>query len=196
MQQKHHTFLHHDQGTSTNNQASSEAIINNVNNDIKMSWKYPLASNSLNISNHNCIVIVTVLLDLGETSTIICKDIATILGLQGINCELNLSSAISFTKTLPLTINNFQLSSSSHTNPIKLSNVWVVEDLNIPFSKVSISLTKKRLWHIQYLLLSTANNKTSLIIGPDMSEFQIYLEKRHWRLGELIGMGWILFPTQ
>ena len=51
-----------------------------------------------------------------------------------------------------------------------------VEDLNIAFSKVSIKITKKRLWHIHYFLLSTASNETSLIIGPDMSEFQIHLE--------------------
>ena len=120
MQQKHNTFLHPDQGTPANNQASSEAIINNVNNDIKMSWKCPLTSNSLNILNDNCTVIVTVLLDLEETSTIIGKDIATILGLQGIICELNLSSAISTTKTLPLTINNFQISSSSQNKPNKI----------------------------------------------------------------------------
>ena len=110
---------------------------------------------------------------------------------------MNLSSAISATKTLPLKLVSFQLSSSSHPNPIKLSNVWVVDDLNIPFSKVSFNLTKKRLSHIQDLPLLTDSNKISLIIGADMPEFHLHLEYRHGNPGEPIGiktkLGWVLF---
>ena len=78
---------------------------------------------AVNISNKNHTVTVNALLDSGADSTIIDKEVATALGLQGINCQLNLSSAISATKTLPLKLVSFLLSSSSHPNPIKLSNV-------------------------------------------------------------------------
>ena len=56
-------------------------------------------------------------------------------------------------------------------------------DLKIPFSKVSFSLTKKRLPHIQDLPLSTAGNKISLIIGADMPEFCLHLQYRHGNHG-------------
>ena len=74
---------------------------------------------AVNISNNNRTVTVNALLDSGADSTIIDKEVATTLGLQGINCQLNLSSAISATKTLPAKLVSFQLSSSSHPNPIK-----------------------------------------------------------------------------
>ena len=90
--------------------------------------------------NHT--VTINALLDSAADSTIIDKEVATTLRLQGINCQINLSSSISATKTLPSKLVSFQLSSSSHPNPIQLSNVWVVDDLNIPFSKVSFNLTK------------------------------------------------------
>ena len=165
---RHHTLLHHDQPTSTDNQVPSEAVINTVNNDMRHHGNALLQVIVVNISNKNHTVTVNALLDSGADSTIIDKEVATALGLQGINCQLNLSSAISATKTLPSKLVSFLLSSSSHPNPIKLSNVWVVDDLNIPFSKVSFNITKKRLPHIQDLPLSTTGNKISLYIRADM----------------------------
>ena len=165
---RHHTLSHHDQPTSTDNQVPSEAVINTVNNDMRHHGNALLQVIAVNISNKNHTVTVNALLDSGADSTIIDKEVATALGLQGINCQLNLSSAISATKTLPSKLVSFLLSSSSHPNPIKLSNVWVVDDLNIPFSKVSFNITKKRLPHIQDLPLSTTGNKISLYIRADM----------------------------
>ena len=140
---RHHNLLHHDQPTSTDNQVPSEAVIKTVNNDMRHHGNALLQVIAVNISNKNHTVIVNALLDSGTDSIIIDKEVATALRLQGINCQLNLSSAISATKTLPSKLVSFLLSASSHPNPIKLSNVWVVDDLNIPFSKVSFNLTKK-----------------------------------------------------
>ena len=194
---RHQTLSHHDQPTSTDNQVPSEAVINTVNNDMRHHGNALLQVIVVNISNKNHTVTVNALLDSGADSTIIDKEVATALRLQGINCQLNLSSAISATKTLPSKLVSFLLSSSSHPNPIKLSNVWVVDDLNIPFSKVSFNLTKKRLSHIQDLPLLTDSNKISLIIGADMPEFHLHLEYRHGNPGEPIGiktkLGWVLF---
>ena len=194
---RHHTLLYHDQPMSTDNQAPSEAVINTVNNDMRHQENALLQVIAVNISNNNRPVTVNALLDSGADSTIIDKEVVTKLGLQGINCKLNLSSAISATKTLPSKLVSFQLSSSSHPNPIKLSNVWVVDDLNIPFSKVSFNLTKKLLPHIQDLPLSTSSNKISLIIGADMPEFHLHLEYKNGNPGEPIGiktkLGWVLF---
>ena len=151
---RHHTLLHHDQPMSTDNQAPSEAVINTVNNDMRHHVRDILLQViAVNISNNNRTVTVNAFLDSGADSTIIDKEVATTLGLQGINCQLNLSSAISATKTLPSKFVSFQLSSPSHPNLIKLSNIWIVDDLNIPFSKVSFNLTKKLLPHIQDLPL-------------------------------------------
>ena len=133
----------------------------------------------VNSSNNNRTVTTNTFLDSGADSTITNKEVVTKLGLQGIYCQLNLSSAISATETLPLKLATFQLSSSSHPNPIKSSNVWVVNDLNITFFKVAFILTKKCLPHIRDLPASTASNKISLIIGADMSEFDLHLECRH-----------------
>ena len=165
---RHQTLSHHDQPTSTDNQVPSEAVINTVNNDMRHHGNALLQVIAVNISHKNHTVTVNALLDSGADSTIIDKEVATALGLQGINCQLNLSSAISATKTLPSKLVSFLLSSSSHPNPIKLSNVWVVDDLNIPFSKVSFNITKKCLPHIQDLPLSTTGNKISLYIRADM----------------------------
>ena len=53
---------------------------------------------AVNISNKNHTVTVNVPLDFGADSAIIDKEVATTLRLQGINCQLNLSSVISVTK--------------------------------------------------------------------------------------------------
>ena len=153
---------------STDDQVPSEVVINTVHSDMRHHGNALLQVIAVNISNKNHTLTVNPLLDSGVDSAIIDKEVATTLGLQGINCQLNLSRPISATKTLPLKLVNFQLSSSSHPNPIKLSNVWVVDDPNIPFSKVSFNITKKRLPHIQDLPLSTTGNKISLYIRADM----------------------------
>ena len=103
---------------------------------------------AVNISNKNHTVTVNALLGSGADSAITDKEVATTLESQGTNCQLNLSSTTSATKTLPSKLVSFQLFSSSHLNSMKLSNVWVVDDLNIPFSKVSFNLPKKPLPHI------------------------------------------------
>ena len=131
------------------NQVPSETVINTVNNNMRHHGNPPLA---VNISNKNHTLTVNALLDSGADSTIIDKEVATTLRLQGINCQVNLSSAILATKTLPLRLFSFQLSLSSHPNQIKLSNLWVVDDLNIPFSKVSFNLTKKCLPQIASII--------------------------------------------
>ena len=152
---------------------------------------------AVNVSSNNHSVTVNTLLDSGADSTIIDKEVATTLRLQGINCQLNLSSAISATKTLPSKLVSFQLSSSSHPNPIKLSHLWVVNYLNIPFSNVSFNVTKKPLPHVQDLPLSTASNKISLIIRADMPEFHLHLEYKRGNPGNPIGiktkLGCVLF---
>ena len=132
---RHHTLLHHDQPMSTDNKAPSDAVINTVNNDMRHQENALLQVIAVNISKNSRTVTVNALLDSGADSKIIDKKVATTLGLQGINCQLKVSSAILALKTLPSKLVGFQLSSSSHPNPIKLSNVWVVDDLNIPFPK-------------------------------------------------------------
>ena len=79
----------------------SEVVINTVNNDMRHQENALLQVIGINISNNNGTVTVNALLDSGADSTIIDKEVATTLRLQGINCQLNLSSAISATKTLP-----------------------------------------------------------------------------------------------
>ena len=97
---RHHTILHHDQPTSTDNQVPSEAVTNTVNNDMRHHGNAPLQKIAVNISNKNGTVTVNVLLDSGADSTVIDKEVATTLGLQVTNCQLNLSSAISAAKTI------------------------------------------------------------------------------------------------
>ena len=77
---RHHNLLHHDQPTSTDNQVPSEVVINTVNNNMRHH------GNAVNISNKNHTVTENALLDSGADSTIIDKEIATTLGLQGISC--------------------------------------------------------------------------------------------------------------
>ena len=94
----------------------------------------------------------------------------------------------------------FQLSSPSQSNSIRLSNVWVVDDLNILFSKLLFDLTKKYQSYIQDILLSTARNKVPLIIEADMPEFHVHLEYRHGKQEEPIGikttLGYVLFRAK
>ena len=86
----------------------------NINDDMRHYGNALLQVVAVNISNKNHTVTVNALLDSGADSIIIDKEIATRLELQGINCQLNLSSAISATKTLPSKLVSFQLSPSLH----------------------------------------------------------------------------------
>ena len=185
---KYHNFLHHDQRTLTANHELSEAVINTVNNDMRHLKDALLQVIAVNSSHNNRAVTISTFLDSRADSTITNKEVVTKLGLQRIYCQLNLSSAISATETLPLKLASFQLSSSSHPNPIKSSNVWVVNDLSIPFFKVAFILTQRFLPHIRDLPASTASNKIFLIIGADMSEFDLHLEYRHRNPGEPIAI--------
>ena len=86
----------------------------NINDDMRHYGNALLQVVAVNISNKNHTVTVNALLDSGADSIIIDKEIATRLELQGINCQLNQSSAISATKTLPSKLVSFQLSLSLH----------------------------------------------------------------------------------
>ena len=107
---------------STDNQVPSETVIATVNNDMRHHGNALLQVIAVNISNKNHTVTVNALLDSGADSTITDKEVATTLGLQGTNCQLNLSSAISATKILSSKLVIFQLPSFSHLNPIRLAS--------------------------------------------------------------------------
>ena len=96
---KYHTFLHHDQQTLTVNQELSEAVINTVDNDMRHLKNALLQVITVNSSNNNRTVTTNTFLDSGADSTVTNKEVVTKLGLQGIYCQLNLSSAISATET-------------------------------------------------------------------------------------------------
>ena len=71
---------------------------------------------------------------------------------------------------------NFEMSSASHPENIKLQNVWVFSDLDINYQNFDIENSKFSNKHLKGVNIPPLNPvAVSLIIGTDFPELQIHL---------------------
>ena len=135
---------------------------------------------------------VNALLDSGSDSTLVTKMLANKLKLTGKDQPLTLSNVVcTSTKTMSKLV-NFQISSK-----IRISNAWVVENLDLPQFTINSNTINKQWNHLLDIQIEVDNSQEiSVLIGADYLHLHI---SQDVRIGNDDGpiaistpLGWVL----
>ena len=136
-------------------------------------------------------------LDSGSDSTLTSKSLADKLQLSGKEQNLVLSNVMSMPKKIRSKLASFSVSSTSHPDPFKMTNVWVVENLKSPKKKIDIEDLKGSYQHLRDLdLTSIDGNDAAILIGTDFPQLHLYRDIKIGKDDEPIAiqstLGWVL----
>ena len=129
-------MLHHE----SESPVDKNAIVNNnqITNIPQKANKTYLQVIPVDVAMNGKTFKANALLDAGSDATLITKDLADKLCLQGPKQNLRLMNAITSSKIVSSNLVSFSLSSPSHPQYITITNAWVVEELDIPTPKFSL----------------------------------------------------------
>ena len=145
----------------------------------------------INVSNGDKNFRGKALLDTGSDSILISKTLADKLNLCGGERSLTITTVMSTKLKTKSKLVNFSVSSNFHPSLIEISNVWVVDNLNLP----SHTMTKD-FPHLRDIDLERASDKSiSILIGADMPELDLHTDMRigdkDQSVGLLTTLGWV-----
>ena len=95
------------------------------------------------ISNVQTSIPTAALLDSASDSTLISRGLADKLNLQSKTKKILLTNVLSMSNKMKSKMVNFSISSCSHPQPLQIKNAWVVQDLQLSKSPVTVSLSKE-----------------------------------------------------
>ena len=202
-QKRHHTLLHFESEPQNdlnkrheNNGENSESIkLNNHVKSIKRTTYLQILL--VTLINDDSVVETNAILDTGSDVTLIRADAAKQLNLKGKPKSLNVCSALSNTSRIPSSTVNFHISSTeSKSEKINIDDAWVVENLNIPYDKI----TQKDIQNYPHLanvnLPCLNNTDVTILIGSDYPDLLLHYEYRKGNNDEPIAirtkLGWVL----
>ena len=137
------------------------------------------------------------LLDVGSDATLITKDLADKLCLQGPKQNLHFMNAITSLKIVSSNLVSFSLSSPSHPQYITITNAWVVEEHDIPTLKFSLHHLSSQYSHLSNVPFTPLTKKISILIGADMPELHLHLNYKLGKPSEPVAieikLGWVIF---
>ena len=137
------------------------------------------------------------LLDAGSDATLITKDLADKLCLQGPKQNLRFMNAITSSKIVSSNLVSFSLSSPSHPQYITVTNAWVVEELDTPTPKFSLHHLSSQYSHLSNVPFTPLTEKISILIGADMPELHLHLNYKLGKPSEPVAietkLGWVIF---
>ena len=150
------------------------------------------------ISNGHTTVATNTLLDCGSDATLVRKDVADSLSLNGTKKSVQFTNVITTSKEIHTRQVNFAISSRSHPQQISISKAWVVDDLKITTPPVNINQLKEKHHHLQNIYIEyPKSTDISILIGADMPELLLHKEFRKGRSDEPMAvktqLGWVLF---
>lgn len=151
---KHHTLLHIEKPRQ-----DEEENANTNSHTSERCNKTFLQVLPVKISNGNRMIETNALLDTGSDSTFIRQDIVEKLNLTGANRPLKLSNVMSVSKSINSKLVSFSISSNSHPENVQIENAWVVKDLNLPNSKVSVHEMKDKWPHLRHVDIPEPSNE-------------------------------------
>ena len=136
-------------------------------------------------------------LDPGSDSTLIQKEIAEHLQLDGECYQLDINT-VNDVSTQNLRRVSFGLSSKDQPDPVMVHGAWVIDKLNIESFKLSKKRAAEQWSHLSNVdLPELKGEEVMILIGSDMAHFLIHLEVRQGRWDEPIAvktpLGWTLF---
>ena len=160
--QQHHTLLHREKTPEAN---TNKLAISEVNQTAYLQLFPVIASHRTNS------VSAVAFLDSGPDSTLISKSLAHKLQLSGKEHNLVLSNVMSMSIKIRSKLISFSISSPSHPDSFKMTNVWVVGSLKLPKQKIDIEDLKNRYQHLRDLYFTSIGySDAAILIGANFPQ--------------------------
>ena len=154
---QHHTLIHEDvkvkqvENVTTNHFSQHEDSRN----------KTYLQIFNFCISNGQTSIPTAAVLDNGSDST------------KGIS----LMNILSMSNKMKSELVNFSISSCSHPQPLQIKNPWVVQDLQLSTSLITISSVKRKYSHLRQIPFNSLQDKNiKMLISADHPNLHLYTE--------------------
>ena len=147
---RHHTLLQEDNPPKTDIQNNNFSKHFDTN-------KTFMQIIPVTISNKNRSIRTNALLDNGSDATRLTQDIVEQLDLKGKSRRLSINNAVLKKSEVESKLVNFDLSSDSHPNKLKLENAWVVSSLDVNHKNFDITNLKEKFKHLQGIPIPSLN---------------------------------------
>ena len=127
------------------------------------------------ISNGQTSIPTAALLDNGSDSTLLSRGLADKLNLQGKTKDISLMNIFSMSNKMKSKLINFSISSCSHPQPLQIKNTWVVQDLQLSTSLITISSVKRKYSHLSEIPFNSLQDKNiKILISADHPNLHLY----------------------
>lgn len=108
-----------------------------------------------------------------------------------------ISNVMSVSKSINSKLVSFSISSNNHPENVKIENAWVVKDLNLPNSKVSVHEVKDKWPHLRHVdIPEPSNEDVTILIGSDFPHLLFHLDHKSGKPNDPIAvktkLGWVL----
>ena len=204
--QKHHSLLHEDAELKPTQQmdrqhTEGDGSRSNVNQvKVQPFKRVALQILPVKVRGSNATISTYAVLDAGSDSTLIRKDLADELQLDGDMHQLELTTVGSDPTSNEFKCVSFELSSDSHPTPISVDGAWVISNMDIPVFQYSKERASSRWKHLEGIdLPDLRGDDVKLLIGSDMAHLLLHLDTRMGRQDEPIAvktqLGWTLFGS-
>ena len=197
-QKRHYTLLHSEEMPVPNSPDQINSNINNIfEREILPQTYLQIVSVTLTNSSRDIEVYTNALLDTGSDTTLIRKDIADKLKLNGIRRTMNISNAVTNTRKISSQVVNFIITSQTNKcDCFNIDDARVMNKLNIPNSKIDEAVISKY-EHLHDISLPKPNKgDITVLIGADHPELLLHQEFKKGKPGGPVAvktkLGWIL----
>ena len=204
--QKHHSLLHEDAELKPTQQmdrqhTEGDGSRSNVNQvKVQPFKRVALQILPVKVRGSNATISTYAVLDAGSDSTLIRKDLADELQLDGDMHQPELTTVGSDPTSNEFKCVSFELSSDSHPTSISVDGAWVISNMDIPVFQYSKERASSRWKHLEGIdLPDLRGDGVKLLIGSDMAHLLLHLDTRRGRQDEPIAvktqLGWTLFGS-
>ena len=197
-QKRHHTLLHSEEMLVPSSPDQIDSNINNIFERKTLSQTYlQIILVTLTNSKRDIEVHTNALLDTGSDTTLIRKDIADKLKLNGIRRTMNISNAVTNTRKISSQVVNFIITSQTNKcDCFNIDDARVMNKLNIPNNKIDEVVISKY-EHLHDISLPKPNKSNiTVLIGSDHPELLLHQEFKKEKPGDPVAvktkLGWML----
>ena len=197
-QKRHHTLLHSEEMLVPNSPDQIDSNINNIFERKTLSQTYlQIVLVTLTNSRRDMEVHTNALLDTGSDTTLIRKDIADKLKLNGIRRTMNMSNAVTNTRMISSQIVNFIITSQTNKcDCFNIDDAHVMNKLNIRHNKID-EIVMSKYEHLHDISLPKPNiGDITVLIGSDHPELLLHGEFKKGKPRDPVAvkrkLGWML----
>ena len=197
-QKRHHTLLHSEEMPVPNSPDQINSNINNIfEREILPQTYLQIVSVTLTNSSRDIEVYTNALLDTGSDTTLIRKDIADKLKLNGIRRTMNISNAVTNTRKISSQVVNVIITSQTNKyDCFNIDDARVMNKLNIPNNKIDEAEIHKYEHLHDISLPKPDKGDVTVLIVSDHAELLLHQEFKIGKQGDPVAvktkLGWIL----